>query len=691
MSDDLPRRTVVATIEEANMTQRAQTTLGEANKALERHQRLASSRTASYGAATVATLGSAGIPSGGSLPSVLAINSPLAVFLYTLSRADRINLYNYFHITDQFVGRAIELHAELPLSRLVISKPHGPSQSQNREIEVIYSEMCKRLNLLDTLLEIAREYWSIGDVFIWHQWDEEIQEWDSIYVLPPQYCHVIAHPFHAHKEFVIFARPLVDTSSVRRMTDHDIWRISGSPDFDELLSELEDEIPADLREILDYGEGQPLNTDPDNGSFVVHLSRNKKPGEAYGHGVIERCLEPLLRKENLKNSQLRISSRNMSPKYFFAAESISQNELDELRLEIDLSFLEDADYPVVTNYTVNIQQIGANERLLNVDTEYQQIQTELATGLGTTLELLTGAATYGGQRITLELQNTQYLQFREMMRRYVHDYVFRPVAEAKGHYYTEHVNIWVKVGEGDLEAGDDVIQEDDGTLRRRVVQSHKIYNHAEVRFNRLSIRDSSEVYDQLFQLHQKGSLALDYLLDIHNIDPEENSARLLEDLGTVKDPMFNRLLESLYPGMGELILTTTNLSDRVIEGLNLDRKSQIMDESAPGMGTAGGLDHLGLGGGLGGGLGRPGGLGMPAGGPGGLPGGLPGGPLGDLGPEPGGELPPVGGPPAPVTSAKQRRKEDDLSDYKFPGRRLSSDEVKKRIADRATKNKRRKS
>lgn len=320
--------------------------------------------------------------------------------------------------------------------------------------------------------------------------------------------------------------------------------------------------------------------------FVVHncyhLARNRSPNEAYGMGILERCLETLLRLENLKNAQLQISSRNMQPKHLISAIGIGQKELDDLRAQVDLSLLEQVDYPIVTNYEVHWETVGAQQRLLNVDSEYTILREDLATGLCSTREMLTGAATYGGQRITLELMNTQYLTFRQLIQDYVEACLFRPVAEAKGHYYYEEVSNWVKIRPADIEAGDDIIQEFDGSLRKRLVQVNKVYLHSQLRFNRLSVRDNAEVYEQLFQLHQKGSLALRYLLDIHNIDPEENAAALLEDIMTVRDPVFNRVLEGIYQVVAEPLVQNTDIIDRVIKGMNLDVVSQVQGEPSPG-------------------------------------------------------------------------------------------------------------
>ncbi len=115
------------------------------------------------GSDRTASMGMGGSMGGGpGLPSVLSAGSPLSTFQYTLNRTDRMAMYRYFSKSDPFVGRALELHSELPMSRLTIGPPKGPSPRQNREINRIYEAMGERLDLLPFLLEFSREYWLAG-------------------------------------------------------------------------------------------------------------------------------------------------------------------------------------------------------------------------------------------------------------------------------------------------------------------------------------------------------------------------------------------------------------------------------------------------------------------------------------------------------------------------------------------------
>jgi hypothetical protein len=176
-------------------------------------------------AAGVASVLDFGGPSGSAIPGILATNSPVAAFLYTISRADKLSLFRYWARHDAMVGRAIELHSELPMSRITIGPPKGPSPRQNRQITRIYESMSERLDVLGLLLEVSREYWLAGDVYCWCNWSNKLQTWDDCYVLPVEFCHSLMHPFNRKKEIIFFAKPLVDTAAVRRITDRDMYMV----------------------------------------------------------------------------------------------------------------------------------------------------------------------------------------------------------------------------------------------------------------------------------------------------------------------------------------------------------------------------------------------------------------------------------------------------------------------------------
>jgi len=288
------------------------------------------------------------------------------------------------------------------------------------------------------------------------------------------------------------------------------------------------------------------------GSFVYHMARRRSPYMDLGASVLERVLVPMLMKEHFRYTQLGLASRNMTPKNKISAPNLTQPELDDLRLQLDLSYM-DPDYSIVTNYDWDWEQIGADGRLLDLQGEYEMIENQVFASMGVTRELMTGEGTWSGNRITIEIINSMFLLTREMLREYVENYLFRPVAVANGWF-----------------------EEDKNGVRE--------YYYPKLGFNRLSIRDNAEVFDSLFQLYQKGSLPVDVIYELFNLDSDSLHEKMKNEVFTIKDSTFNRLLEGVNGDLGSRIAEGTDVLDRVVEYLGLKKVAPPPEEGGDGMG-----------------------------------------------------------------------------------------------------------
>ncbi len=253
------------------------------------------------------------------------------------------------------------------------------------------------------------------------------------------------------------------------------------------------------------------------------------------------CLRTLLFREKLRQAQTQIASRAMTPRRIVWAEDISEADVDALREQVDLALV-DPDYTIVTNYEVHWEEMGSRDRLLDLSTEYEQTERRLRTGLGVTESLLSGETLYSGDRLKLEVINQRYLFLREILQEYVEEYLFKPVARRKGFIEKDK---W----------GDEVV----------------LYPH--LSFTRLPLRDSQDTYDALFNLYQKGSIPVDLILEMFNIDPYDTKTKLEHDLFTVNDAVFNEVMRGIYGALGNTIAEQTDVSERVVKYLGLKTKA----------------------------------------------------------------------------------------------------------------------
>jgi len=504
------------------------------------------------------------------------------------SLREKRELYRHFYNTDPIVGQSIDLHTELPLSKVRLATPKPTTcpegfkdaHDYGNYILWFFTEMCDRIKLFQRLVTMVHHYWLDGSVFSFaedsavdvpddvgfdvqsvgtkskvtedgeaveepdvtrvERADRDDQElayyqqhykgWDRIIVLPIDQVKVTTYSF-------------TDKMKVELIpADRDRALIEQAKAGDDFAEEMVREIPEEVRNHLEQGKLIPLGTDADEGSFVYYLAGRRGAGEDLGQSILDRVLRTLMYREKLRQAQTQIASRAMTPKRIVWGDKISELDVMDLREQVDLSLV-DPDYSIVANYEVHWEEMGSKDRLLDLSSEYEITDKQLFAGLGVTESLLSGEQLYSGDRLKLEVINTRYMFLREMLQEYVEKHIFKPVARRKG--FVEK-NQW----------GGEVVL------------------FPRLSFTRLPLRDSQDTYDALFNLYNKGSIDISLILEMFNIDPDDTRVKLERDLFTVNDALFNELMRGIYGAASNELVTKTDVTDRLIKTLGLKKVEQ---------------------------------------------------------------------------------------------------------------------
>jgi hypothetical protein len=75
--------------------------------------------------------------------------------------------------------------------------------------------------------------------------------------------------------------------------------------------------------------------------------------------------------------------------------------------------------------------------------------------------------------------------------------------------------------------------------------------------------------DFMFNLYGKGSMPIDYIYDLLNIDSENAHELLKRDMFGPKDATFNEVLRSMYPKIGEKLAEDSNATGKVAGNIGL--------------------------------------------------------------------------------------------------------------------------
>jgi len=380
--------------------------------------------------------------------------------------------------------------------------------------------------------ELLKERYEINDK------NPLFKGWKKLLILPPDQVRVRK-------------LPLTDDVAIEYMPDPETRKFLTSDvplDPTDPTRKLDYSISRELREKVRQSGVIPSDTDPNTGSHVYHLARKKSQYEPLGVSIVERCINTLILMDKLRQAQTSIASRHMTPMRIVWADELNQDDVDNLREQVDLALV-DPDFSIVANYEIHWEEMGSSGRLLDVEAEMESSLNRLLAGLGVTREVLTGEGTYTGSKISLEIMNTMYLLFREVIQDYIENYLFKPIARKKGFMeYDEYGN--------------------------------EVLLYPRISFTRLAIRDNEQFFDAAFQLYQKGSISIDLILDILNIDPDSTKDKIERDLFTVNDSLFNEMMRNLYTNVAAPLVEETDVAQKLAEYLKLKMKPK--EEAAEG-------------------------------------------------------------------------------------------------------------
>jgi hypothetical protein len=482
---------------------------------------------------------------------------------------EKRNYFRFFYQTNPFVGQAVDLHTELPLSKIRLTTPKARNEALARKSLAFCTKWARKIGLLHRLIEIVHDYNLLGEVFVFaedtspdmpedittevrreldstgnavekvirredastraEKWlKKNYHGWTAIRVLPPEQVHMESFPFTDEKMIELI--PDSKTKDIVQRSDMG----------DEQATRIARSMPVDVTDAIREGRNIPLNTDPDAGSFVYYMARKKSQYESRGHSMLERCLNTLVYRDKLRQAQTSIASRHMTPIRLVQAEDMSSADTDALRDQVDLA-LQDPDYSIVTNFAVEWNEMGSQGRLLELSSEYEMTDRQMYAGLGVTESLLSGESSYSGDRINLEVINTRYMLLREVLQDMVEDKLLRPMCRRMG--FIEY----------DEDGNEEVIC-------------------PSLSFTRLALRDNSDTFDALFNLYQKGSLDIDVILELLNIDPHTTREKLKRDVFTFNDSKFNDVLGAIYSEVGRALAENSDVAEKIAEALGLKYK-----------------------------------------------------------------------------------------------------------------------
>lgn len=476
-----------------------------------------------------------------------------------------------FYALNPIVHNAINLHSTYPISKLNI-------RCHNKKVEKFFNEMIEEIDLMNICVQIAQEFWLLGESVIYAELDEKNAKWSRLLIQNPDYIVI--------KKSIIASEP-----QIMLRPDQNLQRIVNSNKPGDL--EQKKQLGPHIVEYVKRGQNIPLDN-----FYVSHLARRISPYEDRGTGLPVSIFRQLMLFDKLRESKFAQADNMINPLTLVKVGSADYKPTPA-DLETWRNIFEEAqydkDFKIFTHEAVAVERVGATGGIYDISGDVTQLIKELYVGLMVPSVLMDGGGdtTYANGGVALDVLRQRYMQFRNMLSAWLKRKIFAPISKINEFY--------------------------------DIKDKQKVLIIPEVDWNHMSLFDAGDYITNLVNMSSDAknkrvslqtlyrSLGLEYEEETRKIRKEDiqDSIRVKEQTNLAKLPLSQ--------------LRTLGEDDEIPEVVDTTIMGENPNEPNPGApGSEGGLPGVG-----GGGL-DLGGMPPP-----------PPPPGGDMGAPPGGEAPPA--------------------------------------------------
>lgn len=513
-----------------------------------------------------------------------------------LSKHEKFLLFRYFYKTNPILGRVIDLSTEIPLSKLRLRPPRGVPSIVKHYVLHFFEKMMERINFNERMRDYILQYLVYGETNgivddSYARQDQVLQRFEDVdesafdvtdeereklkdiedrYEQDSKTVSAQERREYLKLKFSPFFNPKYrgpDRMTIVKFYNIEEYFTNEDTGYEAIKIELSDELQSMLQggshsensrealKELGYTDGyiDLIEETGDRRSIVV--DNDNMSGDPFlfvyrrydGISTTDRVLNSLLEWDAAKRS-MRAKIRMLGKVgRIVVSEGLAEGQINALEAEIEL-MLEDPEYTIVANFPIDIHEINAfmKDELSDLADATDKVKAEISDGWGVPDSLISGDSQYSGDTIKVEILNSQFFNFKIRTENMFQDQLFKPIALRKGFVA---LDAW---GEPTL-------------IYPRLV------------FSALNLR-SSDYFDLLFTMYQKGSLNVEVIYDLLNLDGEDVEQSLKENLWSLKNDTFNEVIRNVLNDAADGIVEKTNVREKIIENLSLVIKEQAEEE-----------------------------------------------------------------------------------------------------------------
>lgn len=320
-----------------------------------------------------------------------------------------------FFALNGLVHNAISLHSTYPISKLNIKCP-------NKEVERFFNEMIEEIDLMNVCVQIAQEFWLLGEAFPYLEYDQNNGKWSRVLLQNP--------------DFIVLNKTVVANEPNIQLKPDDYLKqviFSNKPKDIEQRKYLSPYIIDAIKR----GGNIPLEN-----FNISHLARKISPYSVHGTGLPVCVFRQLMLMDQLRESKYVQASGMINPLTLVKVGGAGQDgfkptfqNLEEWR-DIFAAASQDKDFKIFTHDGVTVEKIGSGQGIYDISGDITQLIKEIFIGLQVPSVLMDGGSdtTYANGGVALDILRQRYTQFRNMLAMWLKRKVFAPISKIQGFY-----------------------------------------------------------------------------------------------------------------------------------------------------------------------------------------------------------------------------------------------------------------
>lgn len=411
-----------------------------------------------------------------------------------LTTSQKKSLFYYLATFSPLISRIVDLHTKLPLSTFRIQKPKHDIDIVQDYVYDYFDRLVNTAKFKEELKSIIRERCIFGsgiarveDDFAFtkdtlinpdlsnltlpqldqdeidkineinnqYNSDPESVSWQDKKFVLEQYLLKINKDYKGIKNFKAVSQLEVKEIMINKDIDYLIYTLPASPNIKQALSNVTIgyDNDQDYKEAIEtlkslgYSEAIirlnlnsestdaiQIDTDAfnDDGAYMVVLSSGSNP-ESLEDSILNRVLEPAVRNMNAIRTANKLVKLSTKIDRLVSAPNASLAQLEQLQNDL----VQMAEAPegslIAVNFEVNVDELKLDIKDdLNLDDTIERTSKEITSALGIPDSIISGDGTYGDSFIKVELLSTEYVEFRNQLKSFIEDEIFKPIAIKKG-------------------------------------------------------------------------------------------------------------------------------------------------------------------------------------------------------------------------------------------------------------------